>query len=217
MLREWLAEMSLGEFRRAYLGKTAFSLPGSAQRALSACTWRAVDEILGADPPPDTLVVSRGELSVQPTPRTLAELHALFATGVGVVVRHAQRQHAPLLALCRAFAEDVPGEQRVLVFATPKGTHGFGWHYDAEEVFIVQTAGKKQYLFRKNTIDPEPVLHAQPDFSTIRNETTPVFSCTLHAGDWLYLPRGTWHVAKPLEHSLSISIGVVPERLNRIV
>lgn len=216
MLGTWLRHQSLEEFRRRCYGKEPWSEAGSAEGAVSVCTWHALDSMLRAEPPADALVVSRGRLSERPVPRSLAQLWPLFADGIGIVVRHAQRQHEPLLHLCRAFAEEVPGEQRVLVFATPKGTHGFGWHYDAEEVFIVQTAGQKQYFFRKNTVDPEPRFGVQPDFSTIRHETTPLMTCTLVAGDFLYLPRATWHVAKPLEDSLSISIGVIPERGSRV-
>lgn len=106
--------------------------------------------------------------------------------------------------------QDVAGEQRVLVFATPGGVNGFGWHYDAEEVFIIQTAGEKEYLFRENTV-AVPQRGAQPDFSRIREETSLMLSCRLLPGDWLYLPRGYWHVAHPNDHSLSISIGIFPD------
>ncbi len=34
----------------------------------------------------------------------------------------------------------------------------------------------------------------------------------LCAGDWLYLPGRWWHVAKCVEDSLSISVGVLPAK-----
>jgi ribosomal protein L16 Arg81 hydroxylase len=40
-------------------------------------------------------------------------------------------------------------------------------------------------------------------------ERTPVIACTLLPGDWLYVPRGYWHVAHAREDSLSLSIGVL--------
>ena len=46
----------------------------------------------------------------------------------------------------------MPGTAHVQLFVTPAETHGFSWHYDAEEVFIVQTAGVKDYLLRENTV-----------------------------------------------------------------
>jgi 50S ribosomal protein L16 3-hydroxylase len=215
VLDRWLDSLSVDEFRQAYLGREPYSRPGTAREALTACSWQGLDAMLRGKP--DALVVSRGAESPQAVPGNLSALRSLFRQGVGVVLRHAHLVHAPLRALCESFARALPGEQRVLVFATPKGTHGFGWHYDPEEVFIVQTAGQKQYFFRQNTIEPNPQYGAQPDFSRIAAETTPLFSCTLLAGDWLYLPRGMWHVAQPLQDSLSISIGVLPERRNQLV
>jgi len=215
VLQSWLGDLDGDEFRRTYLGKLPYSRPASARGALSACTWHGLDAMLRAKP--DGLVVSKGVLSQRDLPGNLEQLRGLFRDGIGVVLRHAHLLHAPLRALCESFACELPGEQRVLVFATPRATHGFGWHYDPEEVFIVQTAGQKQYYFRQNTVDPTPAYGVQPDFSRIAEEKTPLFSCTLLPGDWLYLPRGMWHIAKPVEDSLSISIGVLPERSNRLV
>jgi ribosomal protein L16 Arg81 hydroxylase len=38
-------------------------------------------------------------------------------------------------------------------------------------------------------------------------------ACRLLPGDWLYMPKGYWHLAHAYEHSLSLSIGVFPEAL----
>lgn len=209
LVRSWLGELSLEEFRACYFRKRPFALPNAAVASLSACTWESLDRLLAAQP--DVLVVSKGKaLDVLP-PRSLRELSELFARGIGIVVRFPEQKCPALAALGREFARDIPGEQRILVFATPKGTHGFAWHYDAEEVFVVQTAGDKEYFFRANTVAPPPKKGFRADFSSYVHETTPLMSCRLLAGDFLYLPRGYWHVAHPHAHSLSISIGVFPD------
>jgi 50S ribosomal protein L16 3-hydroxylase len=208
-LSDWLGPTSLEDFRKHSFGSAPFARPASAARAAMACTWETLDRMLGSAAP-DVLVVSRGQLVDAPEPRSLAELRALFARGAGVVIRGADRLDRGLGAVTAHLLEDVPGEARVLVFATPRGTHGFGWHYDAEEVFIVQTEGEKEYLMQANTVDPAPRRGAQPDFSTHRLERTPRMSCRLRPSDWLYVPRGFWHVAHPHEDSLSISIGIFP-------
>jgi ribosomal protein L16 Arg81 hydroxylase len=204
-------DLSLREFMASYFGRRALARAGSARPALEACDWQGLGQMLASKRSPDALVVTRGALTADPIPRSLPALRALFARSVGIVVRNADRQHPPLARMSRTIAEQIPGTQRILVFATPAGTHGFGWHYDAEDVFIVQTAGEKAYYFRENTVDPRPVLGAQPDFSTIGRETTPLMCCVLAPGDVLYLPRGYWHVAQPLSDSLSISIGIYQE------
>lgn len=155
-------------------------------------------------------MVAKGRLLELPPPASIAQLQTLFDQGIGIALREAERHCAEIDALTAAFARELPGDQRVIVFATPGDTHGFGWHYDAEDVFIVQTGGEKTYYFRENTVDPAPVRGAQPDFRTFSRETTPIMACTLAPGDLLYLPRGYWHVARAHSASLSLSLGIFP-------
>lgn len=213
MLQRWLGQVHLEEFRSRYLQQQPLATPGGGMDVRHACDWQELGHLLEAASS-DVLVVAASQLLAVPAPRTLAELRALFRAGAGVALRNPAPCGPGLLEISRALARDVPGDQRVIVFATPKATHGFGWHYDAEDVFIVQTAGDKEYFFRANTVDPEPVRGGQPDFSLIRRERTPVMSCRLVAGDFLYLPRGFWHVAYAHEDSLSLSIGVFASRPN---
>jgi ribosomal protein L16 Arg81 hydroxylase len=76
-----------------------------------------------------------------------------MARGIGVVIRRAERNHPDLAALAAAFVRNLPGEVHLQLFVTPAGTNNFGWHYDVEDVFIVQTAGAKDCYFRENTVD----------------------------------------------------------------
>lgn len=209
-LQGWLRDMDVAQFREGHLGRVPLAQPDAARDAIAACDWDVLDRLLAARPD-DVLVIARGKLLDVHPPRSLAQLRELFAHGIGVAVRMPERFCPEVAVVAAEFARDLPGEQRVIVFATPGGVHGFGWHYDPEDVFIVQTAGDKSYFFRQNTIDPEPVRGAQPDFSTFRRETSPMLQCRLLAGDWLYLPRGYWHVARPHADALSISIGVFPD------
>lgn len=98
------------------------------------------------------------------------------------------------------------GEIDVQLFATPRDTWGFGWHFDEEDVFIAQTAGVKGYVFRANTIATAPPSPAA--FARLADETSTPCSATLVAGDLLYLPCRWWHRAFCREHALSISVGV---------
>jgi 50S ribosomal protein L16 3-hydroxylase len=126
------------------------------------------------------------------------------------VIRRAERNDPALADLAAAFAADLPGTINVQLFVTRAGTNGFGWHYDFEEVFIVQTAGVKDYYFRENTVDRDTPLGTQPNFEKFRDERGPLRTARLCAGDWLYIPSRWWHMARCQEDSLSISIGVLP-------
>ncbi len=210
VLERWLGALDLETFRKHYLGKLPYAQPGRAAREIASCDWSVLDRLLVAKPS-DHLVVARGELALSPPPRNLTELRTLFRRGIGVAIRNPEPLCPELHALCLAFARDIPGEQRLIVFATPEAAHGFAWHYDAEDVFIIQTEGDKEYFFRRNTIHPNPTRAAKLDFSTFHRETSPLMNCRLLAGDFLYLPRGYWHMAHAHADALSISIGVFPD------
>jgi 50S ribosomal protein L16 3-hydroxylase len=154
------------------------------------------------------LVVAAGKLMPDPAPRSLIELQALMRRGIGLCVRRSERHDAELNAFASSFSECLGRRVHLQVFATPRGTHGFSWHYDAEDVFIVQTAGVKDYYFRENTVDRRAPDGARPDFSRFRVETSPLQTARLIPGDCLYIPARWWHMAKCVEDALSMSLGI---------
>jgi ribosomal protein L16 Arg81 hydroxylase len=131
--------------------------------------------------------------------------------GIGLVIHRAEEHDAALAELAASLTQSIPGEVHVQLFVTPGGTHGFGWHYDDEDVFIVQTDGTKDYFFRDNTVERYRPPGAAPDFSRFGHEASPIGTARLIAGDWLYIPSRWWHVAKCIDDSLSISLGVLPD------
>jgi 50S ribosomal protein L16 3-hydroxylase len=211
VVRDWLGDLPFHRFVASHLQREPLARVATARPTAARYGWNALQRVLAGQP--EQWVVARGELVERPSPCSRSQLRALFREGMGIVVKHPERHDAAFAELSASFACDVPGEQRVLVFATPRHTHGFAWHYDAEDVFIVQVAGEKEYFFRHNTIDPRPRRGAQPDFGTIRHERTPLLACRLHTGDVLYLPRGMWHVGYAHQDALSISIGVYPDQV----
>lgn len=209
MLQQWLEDVPLADFVARQLGRSPLARPSAAADVIPAFEWRSLERLLRRTDL-DVLTIRGGRERAAPRPRDLAELRALLDRGIGLVIRRAERHDATLAALGRELERDLPGRVHVQLFVTAGGTHGFGWHYDAEEVFIVQTEGRKDYYFRRNTFDPDPEPDAQPDFGRVRRETTPIMTSTLLPGDWLYLPRGWWHVARARTESLSISLGLGP-------
>ena len=102
-------------------------------------------------------------------------------------------------AVAAAFARDFAAEVNIHMYCTPGDQFGFGWHYDAEEVFIVQTTGRKLYSLRKNTVNPWPIEETLPADMRYEREITPLVRCELAAGDWLYVPSGYWHMGQSRE------------------
>jgi ribosomal protein L16 Arg81 hydroxylase len=173
--------------------------------------WDTLDQLLTNNPAADVLVVARGKLLELPTPRTLAEARELLIKGAGLVIRQAEQLDRGVAELATSVTQHIPGEVHVQLIVTPAGTYGFGWHYDDEDVFIVQTEGSKDYFFRDNTVERNRPPGTAPNFTRFSNEISAIGTARLLAGDWLYIPARWWHGAKCIEDSLSISLGVFPE------
>jgi 50S ribosomal protein L16 3-hydroxylase len=209
MLAEWVAPLTVTEFQRSHLHQSAWAQPHSAERTVSVLDWDTLGEVLAAEPSPDVIVCARGERLPYPAPRELIELRAYLRMGIGLALRHTQRCHPRLAAIATDLSSHLDRPAQVQIFVTPGGTHGFGWHYDIEDVFIVQTAGVKDYYFRANTVEPDAPF-PPPSFAGFGRETSPIHTATLCPGDFLYIPGRWWHMAICRETSLSISVGVMP-------
>jgi ribosomal protein L16 Arg81 hydroxylase len=208
MLDQWLKPMTVSLFLRDYLRQQPYASPTSAKDAVRFFGWDGLEQILAHHQTADVLLVAGGKLVSEPTPRSLAEARTLMSRGIGLVVRRAEQYDPALARLASSLTQHIPGQANIQLFVTPAGTHGFSWHYDDEEVFIVQTHGTKDYFFRDNSLERKRRPGKAPDFSLSSKETSPIGTTRLIAGDWLYIPSRWWHVAKCVEDSLSISLGV---------
>ena len=206
MVGGWIAPLDVPAFTRTVLGREAWARPGSAARACELLDWQRLERVL-ADGSADAIVCADGVRLPWPAPRDWLELRAYFRLGVGLCLRHAERCDVGLACLGNELAEAFERPTQVQLFVTPGGTHGFSWHYDREDVFIVQTAGHKDYMMRENTIERDAAF-PPPDFTAFRAETSPLQAATLLAGDFLYIPARWWHMASAREDALSVSIGV---------
>ena len=128
------------------------------------------------------------------------------AAGSSLVVRNVERRHPNLQQLPAHFGRSEGELVEAQLSATPQGERGFGWRYESEDLTVVQTAGVEEYFFRQNTVDPPLGRRSSRDFTTIREEKTPVMACVLVAGDWLHIPSGWWYVATARQDSLALSV-----------
>ena len=210
MIRDWLAPTPLEAFLATHFEREPFVQPGTAVDAMPLLDWEAVGRLLAARA--DVLAIRKGRLVPEAAPPDLAGARALLRDGCALVIRGCDLHDRGLSNLARAFEVEIGGEAAVQAFVSPVGSRSFGWHYDCEDVFIAQTAGVKEYQLRRNTVNPAPTLDAMPrDMRYERETTTAVLACTLVPGDWLYVPRGWWHVGQAVEDSLSISIGLLSD------
>lgn len=197
-----------------HFGKRPLRFAGTAAFARPALT-EAVCEALWSAPDVDAMLARDGRpWAGRPT---IAEARRLFAEGYTWVLRDVDRGDAGLAALGRQLASDVHGTLHLQAYRTPAGGRGFGWHCDPEEVFVVQTEGRKRFLLRENTLHPLPLARAMPTRLSAAHEDTPVQEHLLEPGDCLYIPAGWWHTAEASEPSISLSAGVLAPSLVEVL
>lgn len=209
---DWLGPLSLDGFAKTHFQRLPYAAAGSTAAACALLQWETFHRVLQADEPVDVLTVAQGRSVDGTPPRGPEDVKRLMSGGVSVVIRGAERHDAGLAALARSFEEVVAGEVHVQLYATPAGTHSYGWHYDFEDVFIAQTRGVKEYYFRQNTVARQTVLGDELSFEAVLEEVSPLMSSRLEPGDFLYIPTRWWHFVRCVEESLSISVGVMPPR-----
>jgi ribosomal protein L16 Arg81 hydroxylase len=204
-----LGDRHVQRFIAEHYQRLPYSSPGGAAGLCELGTWETLSAILACQNA-DTLVCRSNARYEGPSPRTAGDAQRLIEEGYTLLVRHAERLNPRLAELAKSFERDLAAPVNVHMYCTPAGEHGFGWHYDAEEVFIVQTTGRKEYLLRKNTVNPWPIEETLPADMRYEREIMPLVRCELAAGDWLYIPSGYWHMAKASETAISLAIGVMP-------
>lgn len=205
-----LGEVPLAAFVEGHYLKLPFARAGGCAHLLGLGGWALAERLL-ASGEADARASRDGALWEGGRVASAAQARQLLADGYTFAVRHAERHDPALAGLAEGFRRDFLAPVDVHLYATPAGRPGLGWHYDAEDVFVLQLAGRKQWLLRKNTVNPWPLIETLPADMQHRREIMPVLRCTLTAGDWLYVPGGYWHRTEAGgEESVSLSVGLMP-------
>ena len=206
-LQQLLGPVTAAHFVEVYYCKVPFASAGGAAAAKALGTWDVIGELL-THRDLDLIVAQGGQRWSGTPPRCAAEGQALVRQGCTLGIRRAHLIHAGLGELAAEFLREFAAPIDVHIYCTPTQQPGLSWHYDAEEVFVLQTAGNKEWSLRKNTVNPWPLVEAIPDDMQYEREVMPMMRCTLQAGDWLYIPSGYWHATRALEESISLSVGI---------
>lgn len=172
-LQAWLGETPQQTFLEQHFYRQAYSGPCVSRAAIALGSWETLATVLSV-PAADVMVVRRNEQYQGAAPSSLDSAQALVAEGYTLLVRHAERHHAPLAELASGFARDFAAPVNIHMYVTPGDDYGFSWHYDAEEVFILQTTGQKTYSLRKNTVNPWPVEETLPQDMRYEREIMPL-------------------------------------------
>jgi 50S ribosomal protein L16 3-hydroxylase len=206
-LDQLLGSVSKAAFMQEHFLRLPFALAGGCTDLRTCGDWPVVERVLSS-PGADVIVGSAEQRFEGPPPTSLEDARKLLANGLTVGIRHAERHDDSLAELARSFVTDFLAPIDIHLYCTPAGKPGFGWHYDAEDVFVLQTHGKKEWWLRKNTVNPWPLVETLPKDMKYEREIMPAMRCLLAAGDWLYIPAGYWHRTECQEESISLSVGI---------
>lgn len=146
----------------------------------------------------------KGKASI---PRLLhVELANQLRSGATLVLDAVDELHEPIRDLASELERVFHERIQVNCYAGWRVSRGFDLHWDDHDVFIVQVAGRKRWNIYGMTT-PYPLKGGRDPILKPTHE--PIWSDVLEDGDLLYIPRGWWHVAVPLdEPTLHLTVGI---------
>ncbi len=163
----------------------------------------------GAPVPPDSYLSF--QTNTRKPGQSVPRLNATALTkhlreGSTLVLDAVDELQPPVTKLAESLERTFRVRVQVNAYAGWRTSHGFDLHWDDHDVFILQIAGRKHWkvypMTRKYPLarDVEPAKDPPSEV---------LWEGMLEDGDLLYIPRGWWHVATPLdEPTLHLTVGV---------
>lgn len=134
-----------------------------------------------------------------------AKLTQQLSAGATLVLDAVEELYEPLTELAENLELFFHERIQINAYAGWRTSQGFDLHWDDHDVFILQVTGRKRWSVYGMT-RPYPLTG---DSKKNKPDGVPLWEKTLQDGDLLYIPRGFWHVALPLdEPTLHLTVGV---------
>lgn len=114
-----------------------------------------------------------------------------FADGCTLILNGTDHLSVPVARVTRAIEAEIGGRVAANAFLTPAGSRGFLPHFDTHDVFVLQLQGTKVWRLydRRVELPVDRQIHLIDQATLGPHE----HEFELHAGDLLYVPRGTIH------------------------
>jgi len=134
-------------------------------------------------------------------------------SGATLVLNRIESYEPQFKSLCTEVAQLAGLPTTSNAYLSFTGSGSFGKHWDTHDVFAIQLIGRKRWqVFEPTWLLPLP-QHTSSSFGphtgALRIDTV------LEPGDVLYIPRGWWHEAIPLElASFHLSVGAYAPTVN---
>jgi len=138
-------------------------------------------------------------------------LYKFLKDGATLVLNKLQL-HSPVIHdYCMNLAQFIGEKTNANAYAAFGGDGSFGKHWDTHGVFVLQLIGRKHWRVYAPTFE-QPLAHQKSTHHKADCPKEPVLDTILEAGDLLYIPRGWWHDALPMEGqpTFHIAVGTFP-------
>ena len=216
-----LVTVSVDEFLSRYWRKHHLFSRGSADRFSGLLSWTALNEILehhwrehyrfrlasqGHDLEPSSYADLGGL-----TPRIRArDVTDHLRRGATLSFNGIDELHEPLTRLAESFEAFFRASTKINLYAGWRALHGLDLHRDDQDVFILQLDGPKRWLLYGFSVEGV-------DRNDLKNSSAPpagaLLDQILGPGDLLYIPRGCYHLAVPMnEPALHLTLSVKSPR-----
>jgi len=211
-LADLVAPLSEAQFLELLRTRTMRLQRGTDGRRYSGLvSWQALRDRIadGTLRPGDFRVLSKTETvpALFYTANGLAKpeaITALLAGGASLIFRGLERHFPALAAVCRDIAKRTSETSLADAIVTTGPGGALRFHYDMEDMFVVQLEGSKRWKVHDERI----VNPVQPSPPLVEPRDGPMFDEVLHPGDTLFLPSGyTHHCDNGPELSLHLVIG----------
>ncbi|HEU4872057.1 MAG TPA: cupin domain-containing protein [Pyrinomonadaceae bacterium] len=221
-LEQLLSPLTVDEFLTNFWGRTFKHVPGTPDKFSHLFPWQRFNEALeqhrldfprirltrdGERLPPGSYIShsNTGRKRVAVPRLRYEKLTHELNSGATLVLDAVDELYEPLRAVAEALELFFHERIQINAYAGWRTSRGFDLHWDDHDVFILQVTGRKQWMVHGMTLayplagDPKEPKPTQP----------PLWDHILEPGDLLYIPRGFWHVAYPLnEPTLHLTVGV---------
>lgn len=221
-LERLLSPFTVDEFLAKIWGKTFKHVPGGSAKFSHLLPWQRLNKLLeqhrldfprlrltrdGDRLPPSAYLTynKRGQKQIVVPRLHYQKLTQELSSGATLVLDAVDELHEPLRDLAEGLELFFHERIQINAYAGWKSSRGFDLHWDDHDVFILQVTGRKRWDIHGMT-QPYPLAG---DRKEPKPSGPPLWEHILQAGDLLYIPRGFWHVAYPInEPTLHLTVGV---------
>ena len=217
-----IAPLNRDKFLRDHWGKSFARMQGQADRFAGLFSWDELNTVLETHRlmPPRFKLFKDGQATdpmryITPphmgTPRLdSGGLAVCLAEGASLILNDVQEVSPRLRELMQVVQAALKTDTYANLYAAWHSQKAFDLHWDPQDSIILQISGQKRWKVYK----PTRLYPLEDDLEKpVQPTGDPVWEGVMKEGDAIYIPRGWWHVAYPLnEPSLHLTVSLTPPK-----